>query len=333
MRLRRPDHWSPVALLLGAAIVFGVLAWWFVSGHGHGRKATPPPAPTTTVAPPPTTTAPPASEPPTTTEPTTTAAPSAPTPVSFSWDDAGAIVYHAEDIDPTWLGQQMRAAGFGWAAVFLGDGPSLSAPDASWILRFKLASGLPVGGWSVLRDDPVGEATGAAQLVSSSGLAFYIADAEAEYAYTDPNGQAGDGAQYDRSGQFVSTFRGLLPTLPAGISSYCRPDQHDLDWSAWAKAGFVFLPQAYANDFGGAATPASCADGAAKFFPRTNVHPTIGSYFGTLGAMPASTSVADLHAAGTKGFSLFPAEVNTSAQDWATYGSGIAALGIATPAG
>jgi hypothetical protein len=263
----------------------------------------------------------------------TTTAPAAPTQVAFSWDDAGGLVYHPAEIDPQWLGAQMRAAGFGWVAVFLGDGPSLAAPDAGWIYRFRLASGLPVGGWSVLRDDPVGEATAAAGLVSASGLSFYIADAEAEYAYTDLNGQSGDAVQYQRSQAFVSTFRSLQPSLPAGLSSYCRPDQHDLDWRAWAKAGFAFLPQAYTNDFGGAATPTSCVDGAARFFPRADVHPTIGSYFGSLGAVPPATSIADLHAAGTTGFSIFPAEVNTTAEDWAAYGHGIATLGIATPAG
>jgi hypothetical protein len=339
MRLRRPDHWEPLALLLGSAIVFGVLVWWFTAGHGHRRRTAPPPPPpprpTTTVAPTTSTTAPATTTalPPTTTGPPTTTAPAAPSPVAFSWDDAGGIVYHATDIDPTWLGRQMRAAGFGWVAVFLGDGASLAAPDPSWILRFKLASGLPVGGWSVLRDDPAGEANGAAGLVVQSGLSFYIADAEAEYAYTDANGQAGDSVQYARSQQFVSAFRGLLPTLPAGVSSYCRADRHDLDWAAWANGGFVFLPQAYANDFGGAAAPASCAEGATKFFARGDIHPTVGSYFGTLGAVSPATSIADLHAAGTTGFSIFPAEVNTSAEDWRAYGQGIATLGIATPAG
>lgn len=341
MRLPRPGQWPLIALLAGSTVVFGVLLWWLLFHHDSPRHAAPPPPPATTSPPPATTTAPATTTPPatTTTPPTTTAppptttAPAAPTPVAFSWDDAGGLVYHPSEIDPQWLGRQMRAAGFGWVAVFLGDGPSLAAPDAGWIYRFQLASGLPVGGWSVLRDDPAGEATAAASLVSASGLSFYIADAEAEYAYTDVNGQSGDSVQYERSQAFVSTFRALEPTLPAGLSSYCRPDQHDLDWATWAKAGFVFLPQAYTNDFGGAATPTSCVDGAAGFFPRADVHPTIGSYFGSLGAVPPSTSIADLHAAGTKGFSIFPAEVNTTADDWAAYGRGIATLGIATPAG
>jgi hypothetical protein len=43
-------------------------------------------------------------------------------------------------------------------------------------------------------------------------------------------------------------------------------------------------------------------------------------------------SVADLQAAGTTGFSIFPAEVGVSEQDWQAYGTGIARLGIATPA-
>lgn len=316
-----------LALALGLALAAAIGLWLATRPH-HGVSSAP--ATTTRPAPAPTTTTAPPPPPPTTTAPlpTTTAPAPPPAPVTFSWQDAGGLVLHPESIDPGLLGREMRAAGFGWVALFLGDGPSLTAPDASWIARFRAAGGLAVGGWSVLRDDPVGEAQGAAELVASSGLSFYIADAEAEYAYT--NGEEQSSQRYARSQQFVSAFRALEPSLPVGVSSYCRPDRHDLDWAAWAKADFVFLPQAYENDFGAAASPATCAAAAARFFPRTDVHPTVGSYPGVLGPVAPAQAAADLHAAGTSGFSIFPAEVGLDQQDWQAYGTAIATLGIAT---
>jgi hypothetical protein len=338
-----------IALALGFALLAG-LAAWTLTHNERSARLTPPPAtatvrtttvptttapittaatttaPTTIPPPSPATTAPVATVP-VTTVPTTTA----PVPVTFSWNEAGGIVLHPAAVDPAWLGRVMRAAGFGWVALFLGDGPALAAPDASWIARFQAASGMAVGGWSVLRDDPVGEAQTAAQLVGQSGLSFYIADAEAEYAYTDGADRSGE--RYDRSQQFVSTFRALEPALPAAVSSYCRPDQHDLDWAAWSHAGFAFLPQAYVNDFGTLAAPVACANGAAAFFPRRDVHPTIGSYPGVLGMVAPAQIATDLQSAGTIGFSIFPAEVGLADQDWQAYGTAIATLGIAAPAG
>jgi hypothetical protein len=324
--LRVRPHLSHIALAVGLALAAGVGIWLAV--HPPATRtvtvvttvavSAPPPPPTT--APAPTTTAPSA----TTTAP---APPPAPTPVAFSWDKAGGLVYHPDSIDPAQLGREMRGAGFGWVAVFLGDGPDVSSPDASWVERFRAASGLAVGGWSVLRDDPVGEARAASAAITAGGLSFYIADAEAEYAYTNDGAQ--DPSRYARSRQFVQTFRSLLPTLPAGVSSYCRPDEHDLDWAAWIHGAFVFLPQAYVNDFGQAASPAACVIGAAGRFARADVHPTVGSYQGVLGFVAPAEYVHELAAAKTVGFSIFPAEVGMSADDWQVYGQAIATLGIA----
>src|SRR4051812_9225683 len=65
---------------------------------------------------------------------TTTAkapAPAPPPSVPFSWSNAGALIVHPADVDPAWLAQQMRAAGFGWVALDLDP-----APDPGWIARF-----------------------------------------------------------------------------------------------------------------------------------------------------------------------------------------------------
>ncbi len=331
----RPRRIHGSWLLLAAGLALGAIAAVLaltLRGRPTVVRTVTVTLPATTTAPPPTTTT--APPPPTTTTtpppPTTTAPPPAPTPVPMSWEHAGGIVWHPGDVDPTWLGQQMRAAGFGWVAVFLGENDAASPPDPGWIERFRLASGLPVGGWSVLGDEPATDASQAVQLIQQDGLSFYIADAEEPYGYTD--GTTESPVRLARSRQFVSAFRAAEPDLPAAVSSYCRPDQHDLDWKAWADGGFDFLPQAYVNDFGPAADPAACTAAAAAYFPRSKVHPTVGTYHGvTLGFVPPQQYAQLLAAARTTGFSIYLAEVGMSAEDWQAYGRAIADLHIARP--
>lgn len=255
---------------------------------------------------------------------TTTAAP-APPETAMSWRSAGGLVWHADSIDPAVLGQAMRDAGFGWVAVQIADGATVTAPPADWIARFRAASGLAVGGWSVLRDDPAGEARLAAGLVAQDGLDFYVADAELEYAYT--NGADRSPARFARSGAFVAAFRAAEPDLPAALSSYCRPDLNDLDWAAWARGGFDFLPQAYVGDLGAAGDPAVCVRAAEAFFPRTRIHPTLGVHPGQFGTPTPERYAALLEQARTTGFSVYPAE-NVDDR-WQAFGTEIRSLGIA----
>ena len=324
------DHAPRILLVVGVALlaVAGFLAVWL----RHPTRTvvrtvtvTVPGRTTTTV--PPATTAPPATTtPPTTTQP---APPPPPTQVPMSWDNAGAILVHATDVDPAWLGHEMRSAGFGWAAVFLGENDGTSPPDPGWIARFRAASGLPVGGWSVLAEQPAQDAAQAAELIRDDDLAFYIADAEAAYGYTQGTTQSA--TRLARSHLFVRAFRALEPDLPAALSSYCRPDEHDLDWAAWAGAGFAFLPQAYVNDFGQAVSPATCVRAAAGYFPPSQVHPTVGSYSGLRGFVSPERWAQLLARAGTRGFSIYPAEAGMSDEDWQAFGQAIATLHIAHP--
>ena len=295
-----------VLAALGGALAVGV-AIAIVITHRNKQTAPPPPPTTTssaTTAPSPTTTAPP---------PTTTTQPAPPPPpaaVPMSWDNAGAIVWHSSDVDPTWLGQTLRAANFGWVAVYL-------PPDPNWMYRFRLASGLPIGGWSVLGDHPGYEAGLATRLVRKYGLAFYIADAEQPYADVP-----------SRSSTFVRVFRRDQPSLPAGLSSLCIANA--LDLTAWAGGRFAFLPQAYVNDFGSGVDPVNCANTAQAIFGRANVHPTVASYAGTFGRVAPARFVRLLALAGTTGFSVYPAEVAMSSEDWQAYGDAITSLHIAT---
>ncbi len=292
---------------LAAALLVAVLT--LASCGGDGVEASPPePAPTPeTTTPPPLPPLPP---------------PSAP----MSWRSAGAFVWHETDISPEALGEELRAAEFGWVALRVHDGLAEDPVDGDWIGRFRRASGLPVGGWGVLRDQPEDEARLAHEVLARHSLDFYVANAEAEYGYT-----AADGASHVRFGRsraFVDTFRRLRPGFAAGLSSYCRPDLHDLDWGAWRGAGFVFLPQAYVNDFGPRAAPAACAEAARSIF-GASVHPTIGSYEGVRTTLAPERYTRLLEAAGTVGFSVYLAETGMTGDEWGLLGESIGTEGIA----
>jgi hypothetical protein len=245
----------------------------------------------------------------------------------MSWEAAGAFVWHETDVSPEQLAQELTTNGFGWVAVFLADGLVEDPVEDDWVIRFRRASGLPIGGWSVLRARPVEEALLSEKLVERHVLDFFIANAEADYAYSDDAGA--DAGRFARSQRFVSTFRRLLPTIPAGLSSYCRTDAHDLDWNVWREAKFVFLPQAYVNDFGAAAAPEICVAGSSGHFPLTSIHPTVGMYPGVKRSLRAAGYARLLAHAGTVGFSIYLAETRMIGEEWREFGSAIARLRIA----
>ena len=246
------------------------------------------------------------------------------------WAGAGAFVWHETDVAPEALGTQLRDSGFSWVAVFLHDGVDADPIEGDWVRRFREASGLLVGGWGVLRAEPELEAELAHRLLADYSLDFYIANPEAEYKLSDDFGPSEE--RYGRSQRFVEAFRALEPDTPAAMSSYCRADRADIDWDAWHRSGFVFMPQAYVNDFGAAASPAACAAGAAEFFPARAVHPTVGVYAGQEDDEPSAERYAALLAeAGTVGFSVYLAETRMQHGEWRTFGDAIDELAIARP--
>lgn len=245
----------------------------------------------------------------------------------MSWQAAGAFVWQTTHVDPAVLGTQMRRAGFGWVAVLLADGAREQPLDREWVRRFRAASGLPVGGWTVLREAPEREARLAARLVRAFDLDFHVANAELEYAYT--NDGAWSAERYGRSARFVRAFRRAKPRLPAALSSYCRPDQHDLDWRAWGARDFAFLPQAYVNEFGAAVRPAMCAAAASAYFPTAAVHPTVGAWRGARGHVAPWRYTRLLAAAGTTGFSVYLAENGMNVARWRAYAAAMSRHAIA----
>lgn len=311
------------ALLLTAELLFR-----------GGEQAAPPPRAPAPTAPPPATPAPPTPPPPKTAPP---AAPPEPTPpppasVAFSWRSAGALVWHETDVEPTLLGRILREAGFGWVAVRLHDGLVEDLVEADWVYRFRLASGLPVGGWGVLRTEPEAEARVGSELVARYGLDFYVANPEVEYEFSGADGPSDE--RSGRSSRFVGMFRTLRPSpFPLGVSSYCRPDHHDIDWASWRRAGAAFLPQAYVNDIGEEGSPPACVAGSRGVFARDDIHPTIGMHIGLRGTVDVATYVDLLARAGTVGFSVYLAETRMTDADWRALGSAIDQRGIAARPG
>lgn len=256
-----------------------------------------------------------------------------PTPIEPSspsatlWQGAGAFVWHETDVSPEALGRELRESGFAWVAVRIHDGLSVDPIEDDWARRFRAESGLPVGGWGVLRADPEGEAALANELVDRYALDFYIANPEAEYKFSGDDGTSEE--RFGRSARFVNAFRLLAPQVDAAVSSYCRADRQDLDWRSWSRAGFAFLPQAYVNDFGSAASPAACASGATGFFDSAAVHPTIGVYQGPGDAPDVTRYASLLEDAGTVGFSVYLAETDMTARKWRILGDAIAGDAVA----
>src|SRR4029077_1323658 len=113
-------------------------------------------------------------------------------------------IVHADQLDPVVAAEEARANGFGWIALQIADGETALPSPANWVARFRGVSGIPVGGWSVLRDHPVAEARLAGMLLEQDRLDFYIANAEQEYAYT--NGAEHSLAHAHRSGEFIAAF-------------------------------------------------------------------------------------------------------------------------------
>lgn len=268
------------------------------------------------------------------------------------WQRAGVLVYLAHQLDPVATARAMVDNHFGWIAIQTHDGtnPVTKAPHGdtlAWLKPFRDA-GIRVGGWGVLRTDPVNDARLAVYRQRELGLSFYLGDAELEYKYTGPDGKPCSEC-FERSQMFVSAFRKLAPAMPAAVSSYPRFDMADLHWAAWHAAGFRAAPQAYFNEFGAFASPTAAVNGAVNVkqpqnvmrdlrgnvipgWPRSWVHPTIGLY--DVGARPHVTAeewVDLLDKPGVPpGFSLYLGEFLAGRwEDWAVFGAGIRDRGIA----
>jgi len=116
---------------------------------------------------------------------------------------------------------------------------------------------------------PVAEAKLMVKAIEVADADFAIIDAEDEY----------ERVKSPASQQFVDAYRELLPDFQSYFSSFGRPQFHgSLNWSAFAKAGFGGMPQAYENLNAQALKPTQCIEDWARFFPRQNLRPTLGCF-------------------------------------------------------
>jgi hypothetical protein len=251
------------------------------------------------------------------------------------WDGAGVFVHIAGDVSATLLAETLRENGFRWVAVMTHHGLERlneAALAGGWLDDLRSA-GLRVGGWGYNQTEPEAEAALAAELVQRFGLEFHIANAELEYKCSGDDGLcSGDiepaAERFGRSGRFVRAFRGVLPALPAAVSTYGRVDMANLDWGAWRAGGFHLLPQSYLNERNMDDPVLSVGGAVQERWALSAVHPTIGAYDGDAGEILIDEYVARLKKAGTTGFSVYLAH-HVADEEYDVLGDAIETLGIA----
>jgi hypothetical protein len=180
-----------------------------------------------------------------------------PAPPASSYDifsRAGVMIAESTSSFPAGaFGPLLRENHFSWVAVQIVNGEGVNEESAwdGWIAAWRCY--VPyVGAWGVNRTSPEAEADLAAEKVAGHDFAFFIADAEQEYKYSQDADYCGE--CFERSGRWIAEFRSRLAgygltDLPVALTSFGRVDLADLDWRIWSDSGYHFLPQAYWNEF------------------------------------------------------------------------------------
>jgi len=190
---------------------------------------------------------------------------------------AGLWVYQSGLVhappDPTAVAALAARHGLTWlsAQAFAGT----QVLDDDWLHKMRQATTgagllLAVHGYiGRPQPQPEAEAETVSDAIRRAQADFVIVDAEDEYEKA-PSGT---------SKRFVARYRQLQPQFRSYFSSFGRPSFHgDLDWQAWADAGFAGMPQAYQNLNPALLRPRSCVDDWARFFVRSDLRPTLGCF-------------------------------------------------------
>ena len=184
-------------------------------------------------------------------------------------------MWHEDAVEPIRLARTLRNACFlgGHLPPRGSGGRSCRAGLDRAVPRRGRAAARLLGRLAHLAPEQAGVAVA---LLRRLRLSFYVANPEEEYKFTNLDGTSAE--RWNRSLEFARSFRQFTGAVRAAVSSYCRADQQDLDWKAWADRDFAFLPQAYVNQYGMPPRRASASAGRAGSSRRTRVHPTIGTY-------------------------------------------------------
>jgi hypothetical protein len=231
------------------------------------------------------------------------------------FDGAGVFIDNTLDFPgPGTLADELEANHFSWVALHVESLADVVNMPAIWIQVMR-AHGLKVGLWGTASTDPIVSAVFASEAVQALGLDFYVADAENPY---ESRGKW-------RSAMFVSEFRQLEPTLPAGLVTLGdaqAPWVLPIDFASWRDNGFALLPEAYYNQYPGYRPDLTVQHAIRAGWSVADVHPVIGVYHHYAAANYVPLLEND---GGTTGFSVFLADQMTPA-DFAAL-SGLAAAG------
>src|SRR5947209_457470 len=196
------------------------------------------------------------------------------------------------------------SAGIGWITVKVQDGTSRFNSHAL-IEEYRALCkqhNLLFGVWAYVRgSSPVTEASLAAALVRQYGAAFFIADAEIEVEQ-NPG---------PVSKIFTRTFRASEPHLSAHLSSFGRVDLHPgIDWWAWKREGFGFMPQAYFVD-SRQLDPGLCVEAARHIWHPREMQPTVSAQSDSGPRASALSLGRSVERLGVYGANLWSAEIAT----------------------
>lgn len=198
--------------------------------------------------------------------------------------------------------QRAKRHGYNWIAVKAQEGTGPHRLSSQHLDAWRAAChqhGLQFGIWGFLYGrDAEAEANQAAELVNHHGAQFYIADAEAGY---ENNGNA--------SREFASRFQRLHPHLPKALSSFGRIDFHPIDWHAWKRHGFTFMPQAYV-DVSQLLRPSTCIQVASHIWHPSEMAVTLEMRHG----LDYSRYVREAARLGVRGFNVWRADLVSDSQ-------------------
>ena len=243
----------------------------------------------------------------------------------MNFADPGLWVWQVANFNYDML-KRAADSGFRWIAIQIHSGEeAVVTGDYKALIQNAGMHGVEMAGFGWLVDDPVAEAETADRLLTSWGLAGYIANGEKSLGYTQDAGACPNCFNY--SSAFCSRWkelRGSYPSFPFAFSSYAIFSTHDIHYAPWIEAGAVAMPQAYWNEFD-FATPQASVDGALDVkqpwngppfgWPTEKIHVTFANYQSGARPIPSPEQyAASLLATSARGFNVYLGELMDNEQ-------------------
>jgi hypothetical protein len=196
--------------------------------------------------------------------------------------------------------KKARSHGYGWIALKIHDGADPF--NLEHVTAYRQACekyGLKFGVWGYCRSWANGY--DAAALAVKYHAKFYIADVETEF----------ENAPRDWPALFCRAFKSHAAEVDPWLSSFGRVDLHpDIDYHAFAEAGFGFMPQAYSCE-SVELQPAACLRHAEDYWHRDRIQPTLGAYAGARGRLTPKRLASEAEGLGLKGVNVWVAQTAT----------------------